>query len=1004
MAFQLYPKFLYTSRKMPCCIWVRKISKYIHKDISAQTIRRHFFDYFIKSHDHTFVRSSPVVPYCDPTVPFVNAGMNQFKGIFLGTQTPHFTRVANSQKCIRVGGKHNDLNVVGKDGYHHTFFEMMGNWSFGDYFKEEACRMAWELLTQIYKIPPSKLYITYFSGDKLGLDSDIETKDIWRRIGVSEDRILPFSVKENFWEMGVTGPCGPCTEIHFDHSGSINRSEFVNKNLHDLTEIWNLVFIQYNRLPDGSLSPLPKKHVDTGLGLERLCCALQGKQCTYDTDLLDYLIIAIQKNCSSIQKYSAKFGEQDRNGINTSYRILADHTRMITACLADGVIPEQNQKLRRILRKCFILCENVFGKERGLVKELTNYVVENLGDVYPEMEKNISQIHQIIDYEEDVYSAIRTEAKKDWRKFSVKKELPNIDNFELTPSFIKAFKELYTAKPSEIDEQWAHKLYDRHGFDAEGIEQLSKALNIKFNPETFEKKMAEVKLKSKTSRQITIDKLITALVETDLKKTDDSQKYSYTKTNNSEYKFPETQCRIVQIVDKDQFVSELKNRKSCGLILDRTNLYCEAGGQESDKGKILFDNNAIFHVESLSSVNDLIIHRGYLEGNSIKVGSEGKIIIDKNHRLSNMRNHTSAHLMNAAIKKIKLVTCQNSSKVTHKYVKLDVSVFDAKLDLEDVIKIEQIISNIIKDKVDVKVNVTDSQGLYSYEDVTLIPGEVYPDNEIRIVEINDGEVRNFVSREPCCGTHVQNTGDLEDFCIIHLKSLGRSTSSIHGVTGERAKLARENAKDLFADVAKFKDSIKEHFDTLEMLDIGVMSFKERFKFEVTDDAILPYVFKTQILNELNAFSKKIKDQSNEDLRNFVDLEMHDAMKNKIQVTKSNKKYMIHYLKSSVMFESVPLQRATSVCPNIPVIVIAYSDGMVKARCCVPKDVQTESFDAKKWLNETVALVFKAETTSQKLQNGVLVCNMIAKRIHVQEWQHLLAESVRNATNYIEEEL
>lgn len=337
---------------------------------------------------------------------------------------------------------------------------------------------------------------------------------------------------------------------------------------------------------------------------------------------------------------------------------------------------------------------------------------------------------------------IRASAKKEWDKLAANnKNLPIIDHIDITPSFIKAFKELYSAKPAEIDGEWAHKLYDTHGFDGEAIEQLAQVLNIKFNPETYVNKMEEIKLKSKSNRQIFVDKLTTAMAENDLKKTDDTAKYSYNKTG-TKYIFPEVQSQVLQIIDKDQFIFEAKDETSCSLILDKTNLYCEAGGQESDRGTIKFQD-AIFSIDSITKINDIIIHRGHLSGNSLKIGSQGAVSIDHNFRLSNMRNHTCAHLLNAAIKQIKTATCQKSSKVTHLYVNLDVSVFGPKLNLDDIVKIENIISNVIKHKTEVRVNQTDSQGLYCYEQVTLIPGEVYPDNEIRVIEIEDG---NFVSR------------------------------------------------------------------------------------------------------------------------------------------------------------------------------------------------------------------------------------------------------------------
>lgn len=304
--------------------------------LSSRAIRQHFLDFFIRDHGHKFIRSSPVVPFCDPSIAFVNAGMNQFKNVFLGKEQPPSLSAANSQKCIRVGGKHNDLSVVGSDGYHHTFFEMLGNWSFGGYFKREACELAFNLLTGPYRVNPNRLYITYFGGDhSMGLAADDECREIWRQIGIRKERILPFGKADNFWEMGPTGPCGPCTEIHFDHISEENRASAVNQGLPDLTELWNIVFIQCNRDSDGKVTSLPQKHIDTGMGFERLTAILQEKSSNYDTDLFEPIFQRIQA-VSRAPAYSGRFDSD----LDRDYRILADHARMVTACISDGMFPD----------------------------------------------------------------------------------------------------------------------------------------------------------------------------------------------------------------------------------------------------------------------------------------------------------------------------------------------------------------------------------------------------------------------------------------------------------------------------------------------------------------------------------------------------------------------------------------------------------------------------------------------------------------------------------------
>ncbi|KAJ8935030.1 hypothetical protein NQ314_013055 [Rhamnusium bicolor] len=543
--------------------------------------------------------------------------------------------------------------------------------------------------------------------------------------------------------MGITGPCGPCTEIHVDYLGTSNRSEFVNKGLHDLTEIWNIVFIEYNRQMDGTVSTLPKKHVDTGMGFERLTSVLQGKVSNYDTDNFTYLLNAIHKNSSGVPKYEGKFGENDWNELDTSYRILADHTRMITACLADGIIPEQNQKLRRILRKAFLLSENVFNNDRGLLKELTNYVVEHLGPVYPEMERNIAQIHQIVTYEEEVYKSIRQTAVKDWAKLTKdNQKLLEIDVIE-NPNFIGAYREITTTNPKEIDSKLAFKLYDTFGLDDESITKISKVLNLKFDPEGLNRELERIKFRSKGGNICSKNELYSTLIEEGISKTDDKFKYSYFK-NENKYIFNDLEVKVLKIFQDEIAVSEIDSDYYCSLLLNKTNLYSEAGGQIADKGTINFGKD-LFEITGLENINGYILHKGFYisRTNKLQTNAVGILKVNEDFRLNCMRNHTSTHLLNAALKKIKGATCQKASKVTDRFLNFEVAIFGAKLDIDEIRKIENQILGIIQNGQPVIINEIDSQKLFSYDFVTLIPGEIYPDSGIRIVEIEDN---GFISR------------------------------------------------------------------------------------------------------------------------------------------------------------------------------------------------------------------------------------------------------------------
>src|SRR2546421_552845 len=367
--------------------------------LTANEIRQQFVDFFVKKHGHTFVPSSPVVPHDDPTLLFTNAGMNQFKDVFLGTGTRPYKRAANTQKCIRAGGKHNDLDDVGKDTYHHTFFEMLGNWSFGDYFKKEAIAWAWELLTGVWKLDKSRLHVTVFEGDpQNGIPRDDEAKGYWQAVGVADDHIHYGSKKDNFWEMGETGPCGPCTEISYDSTPDKSGGRLVNRGSPDVVEIWNLVFIQFNRNADQSLTPLPAKHVDTGMGLERVVKVLQGKSSNYDTDLFTPLFDAIQKATGA-----PKYGGRLEDLKDTAYRVIADHIRALTFALTDGATPSnvgRGYVLRSILRRAERYGWQQFGTKDPFLHLLVPTVVEVMGGAFPELKKNPQHVAEVIFDEE----------------------------------------------------------------------------------------------------------------------------------------------------------------------------------------------------------------------------------------------------------------------------------------------------------------------------------------------------------------------------------------------------------------------------------------------------------------------------------------------------------------------------------------------------------------------------------------------------------------------------
>uniref|UniRef100_A0A915LZP4 alanine--tRNA ligase n=1 Tax=Meloidogyne javanica TaxID=6303 RepID=A0A915LZP4_MELJA len=450
---------------------------------TANDVRQAFIDFFVDK-QHSYHHSSSVIPYDDPTLLFTNAGMNQFKPIFQETVDPNsdlakLKRAVNTQKCIRAGGKHNDLDDVGKDVYHHTFFEMLGNWSFGDYFKKEICTWAWEFLTNWLQIPPERLYVSYFGGDSsAGLDADEECKEIWLSLGVNPNHLLPFGMKDNFWEMGDTGPCGPCSEIHYDRIGNRDASSLVNADDPMVVEIWNLVFIQFNREEGGLLKSLPNKHIDCGLGLERLVAVVQNKISNYDTDLFTPLFHAIHES-TGIREYEGKVGTEDIDGIDIAYRVVSDHIRTLTIALADGGVPDSTGRgyvLRRILRRGVRYATEKLNAKPGFFASLVP-----VGKTFPELKKDPSSITELINEEEAQFL-------KTLRRGQI--------------LFEKAVKTLPVGSKT-ISGQIAWRLYDTHGFpiDLTSLLAEEKGLSVDFiDYEECRKKATELSSKKHSKK------------------------------------------------------------------------------------------------------------------------------------------------------------------------------------------------------------------------------------------------------------------------------------------------------------------------------------------------------------------------------------------------------------------------------------------------------------------------------------------------------------------------
>lgn len=826
----------------------------------ASKVRSTFLEYFKDKHDHIFVPSSSVVPHNDPTLLFANAGMNQYKPIFLGTVDPasemhSWKRAVNSQKCIRAGGKHNDLEDVGQDSYHHTFFEMLGNWSFGDYFKKEAIAWSWELLTDVYKLDPERLYVTYFEGDeKLGLGPDLEAKQFWIEQGVPEDHILTGDAKDNFWEMGDQGPCGPCSEIHYDRIGNRNAAHLVNMDDPNVLEIWNLVFMQYNREPDSSLRPLPAQHIDTGLGFERLVSILQEKSSNYDTDVFQPIFDKIRE-ISGVRPYTGKFGSEDKDGIDTAYRVIADHVRTLTFAITDGGVPNNEGRgyvLRRILRRGARYVRKYLNYPIGsFFQQLVPVVIEQNAEIFPEILRNMQDLKDILNEEEISFAKTLDRGEKLFEQYAI--------IASKTPEQTLSGKDVW-------------RLYDTYGFPVDLTRLMATEAGLKIDEEGFEKARLESWEASKASSNTAAAHLVKldvhALSELDanekVPKTDDSFKYE----------LDDVKAKVVGIYDGTSFVNSISEvGRQVGILLDRTAFYAEQGGQEYDKGKIVIDGSAEFEVENVQSYAGYVLHTGSMVYGSLKINDAVLACYDELRRWPIRNNHTGTHILNFALREVLGDGVdQKGSLVALEKLRFDFS-HKQGLTPAELTKIESMSNKYISENKQVyskNVALADAQTITG---VRAVFGETYPD-PVRVVSVGvsvddlladpkNTEWHN-VSVEFCGGTHVAKTGEIKDLIIIEESGIAKGIRRIVAVTGTEAhriqKLAQDFAKDIAdAEALPFgpvkEQKVKEMGVALKKLTISVLD-KQKLNAEFTK---LDKSIKEQLKTKQKEESKKVLD-------------------------------------------------------------------------------------------------------------------------------------------------
>jgi alanyl-tRNA synthetase len=730
--------------------------------MTAKEIRTAYLEFF-KSKAHQIVPSAPIVVKNDPTLMFTNAGMNQFKDIFLGEAPIKFSRAADTQRCLRVSGKHNDLEEVGLDTYHHTMFEMLGNWSFGDYFKKEAIAWSWELLTEVYKIPKDKLYVSVFQGDeKEGLPKDQEAFDIWLQY-VPEDRIILGNKKDNFWEMGDTGPCGPCSEIHVDCRSLSEREALAGKSLVNadhpqVIEIWNNVFMQFNRLKDGSLQPLPAQHVDTGMGFERLVRVLQEKESNYDTDVFQPLIQFIAAKAGKV------YGTDEKADI--AMRVMADHIRAISFVIADGQLPANNKAgyvIRRILRRAVRYAYTFLDLREPFLNQLIPVLAEQFVGVFDELAAQQDFVQKVV-LEEEI-SFLRTLATgiQRFENYTSKQADFLMSENAIDPE--KSFDDpwVYSILKDQmvISGDFAFELNDTYGFPIDLTELMAREKRWSVDMEEYHKALLQQKERSRAATAIDTGDWI--LVKPDLE-------VEFVGYDDFEAETEIIKYRKVSAKGKDQYQ----------IVLSKTPFYAESGGQVGDTGR-LEDHSRMFFVDitNTKKENGVIVHYA----DTLPEDLEGTFwaVIDEDKRLLSQDNHSATHLLHAALKKILGAHVnQKGSLVTPDYLRFDFSHF-AKITDEELAKIEQLVNKKIRENIPLK-----EQRYVPYEKaissgVTALFGEKYGDL-VRIITFDD-----HFSKELCGGTHVQATGQIGYFKITSESAVAAGVRRIEAITADKAE-------------------------------------------------------------------------------------------------------------------------------------------------------------------------------------------------------------------------
>ena len=702
--------------------------------MNSQTIRNKFLDFFV-SKNHQIHSSVPIISKNDPSLMFINSGMAPFKEFFLGESNPKSKRIANSQKCLRVSGKHNDLEEVGIDTYHHTFFEMLGNWSFGDYFKKEAIEWSWELLTKVYTINPDNLYVTIFCGsNKDNVPLDTEAYDIWKKI-IPEERILNFGKKDNFWEMGDQGPCGPCSEIHIDlrdekEKNNISGRDLVNKDHPKVVELWNLVFIQYNRKANGKLEDLPKKHIDTGMGFERLCMVIQGVKSNYSTDIFTPIIREIETITG------LEYGTE--NNVDVAMRVISDHLRAVSFSISDGQLPSNTGKgyvIRRILRRAIRYAFTFLDKKEPFIYRLVGVLVKKMGSAYPEIKSQRKLIENVIKEEES--SFLRT----------------------LDQGLVLLDQIINSSKKKIISGEKAFELYDTFGFPVDLTSLILNEKGLKLDIKGFEKQLENQKHRSRAASEKSFDDWVVLI-------NDPVQEFIG-------YDSLESKVKLV----KYRKVISSKDGELYQLVFNLTPFYAESGGQVGDKGYFESSNGDIIYITDTVKEGNLSIH---ITKNLPKNVSETfNAVVDRKQRFRTQCNHTATHLLHQALREVLGDHVQQKgSRVSSDHLRFDFSHF-SKVNMDQLTEIENFVNARIEGKLALEENRNIPIDKAISDGAIALFDEKYGDT-VRTIKFGS-------SYELCGGTHVKNTSDIWQFKIKSEGAIASGIRRIEAITFDSVK-------------------------------------------------------------------------------------------------------------------------------------------------------------------------------------------------------------------------